>query len=140
MMKHADTSGGLDASGEAKGSFSYLSFTPILIFAILVGVTNLLQPLLEYFKARRAVYSVTNNRILTLETGRSRKVRSYVKDEIGDLSRNEHRDGSGDLIFAKRISKDSDSDLRTEEIKLVGIPEVRTVEKLVRDLFKREGG
>jgi hypothetical protein len=138
VLNRTDFSGGAGGSAEPRG-FSFVSLIPILIFGVLVALTNLLFPLLEYLKARRTVYSITNKRILVLETGRSRKVQSYSRDDIGDIARAEHRDGSGDLTFAKKVHNDSDGDRRTEEIKLVGIPEVQTVEKLVRDVFKGDG-
>ncbi|MBV9863955.1 MAG: hypothetical protein JO316_01245 [Abitibacteriaceae bacterium] len=111
----------------------YLFMTPFLI----VGLAMLASPLLSYQQGLRTFYAITNQRILVIETGKSRKVQSYGEGDIGNLERTEQPDGSGDLTFAKQHYKDGDGDLRTRDIKLVGIAQVRTVENIIREVFKK---
>ncbi len=108
-----------------------LCFVPF----VLIGFVMLFSPILLYRKARRTAYGITPNRVLVVVNGRSRKVRTYGPGEIGDIERTERPDGSGDLTFARRSYRDSDGDQRSQAIEFVGIPEVRSVERLLRDLF-----
>ncbi len=86
----------------------------------------------------RTSYAVTNKRILIVHAGRSRTVQSYSQGDIGDIVRTEGPDKSGDLTFAQKVYRDSDGDRRTTLIQFVGISEVRSVENLVRDVFKKQ--
>jgi hypothetical protein len=105
---------------------------------ILIGLAMLASPLWVYLHAMRTSYAVTNKRILIVQAGRSRTVQSYSQGDIGDIVRTEGPDKSGDLTFAQKEYRDSDGDRRTTLIQFVGIPEVRSVENLVRDVFKKQ--
>jgi hypothetical protein len=111
----------------------YIFMAPFLI----IGLAMLASPLFSYLQGLRTFYAVTNKRILIIETGKSRKVQSYGEGDVGSLERTERPDGSGDLAFAKHYSKDSDGDQRTRDIKFVGIAQVRSVENIIRDVFKK---
>jgi hypothetical protein len=67
---------------------------------LLIGITMLLRPLREYFKAHRIVYAVTNRRALILQLGKSKKITGYSIDEIGQVTRIENAEGIGDLYFS----------------------------------------
>jgi hypothetical protein len=110
----------------------YLFMTPFL----LIGLALLASPFTSYLESLRTYYTVTNKRILIIETGKTRKVQSYGKDDVGNLERVERTDGSGDLAFATQHYKDSDGDERTRDIKFIGIAQVRSVENIVREVFK----
>lgn len=114
-----------------QGILSNLFFVPFIV----IGVGMLLSPIWYYLKAKRTVYSVTDKRVLIVQNRRSRKVQSYGPSEIGDIERTERADGAGDLTFARRGYRDSDGDQRSQDIQFVGIPNVRSVEKLLRDAF-----
>ena len=104
---------------------------------ILIGLAMLASPLWVYLHAMRTSYAVTNKRILIVQAGRSRTVQSYSQGDIGDIVRTEGPDKSGDLTFAQKVYTNSDGDRHTTLIQFVGIPEVRSVENLVRDVFKK---
>ena len=103
---------------------------------ILIGVGILCSPLWVYAKSQRTVYAITDKRVLIIEGGRSKTVQSYDETSVGDIQRVERVDGSGDLTFAQKYSKDSDGDVRKTDIKFVGIPEVRRVEEIIRGTFR----
>jgi len=113
------------------GIASELFFIPFL----LIGVGMLLSPLWAYFHARRMVYAITNNRILIVQQGKTRRIESYGRSELGNIARVERPDKSGDLMFAQKHYKDSDGDQQTKDIKFVGIPQVQQVETLLRETF-----
>jgi hypothetical protein len=114
-----------------QGILSNLFFVPF----ILIGTGALLTPIWFYLKAKRTVYCVTSGRILIVQNRRSRKVESYGPPDIGPIERTERADGSGNLTFARRDYSDNDGHQRSQDIQFVGIPDVRSVEKLLRDLF-----
>ena len=116
--------------------FGGLAFYLFMAPFLLIGMAMLASPFSCYSQSLRTYYCVTSRRILIVETGKSRKVQSYEKGEVGNLERIERPDGSGDLAFAKRHYKDSDGDDRTRNIKLIGILQVRVVENIVREVFK----
>ena len=105
---------------------------------VAIGVGMLAAPIWGYLKARKTVYAITDRRILIIVAGRSKKVQSHGEGDIGNIERVERADGSGDLTFAKHIYKDGEGSQRANDVKFVGIPEVRVVEDLVRKTFHKE--
>jgi|SRR5687767_15387212 len=102
---------------------------------VVVGMGMLLAPAWAYSKARRSVYAITNERVLMIEGGNSKQVQSYREIGVGDIARKERADGSGDLSFAKKTTKDSDGHYQQSDIKFVGISRVRDVEQILRSAF-----
>lgn len=126
----------------------------IFIFmAIIFGIVSLVyRPNLK-----GTVYAITEQRIITVTTGRTLIVYSYDKNDIGVLNRIEQPDGTGDLIFAANRQASPYSNgyygasygsyggttsnmgtwgASTHAGKLVGIAHVRDVERIVRRTFK----
>ena len=103
---------------------------------LLIGLGVILSPLWTYLGARRTVYAVTDQRALIISAVGARGVESFSHDDIGDLSMVERPDGSGDLFFANRTiaTRRGTTSLR---VGFVGIPEVRTVEQLLRGHLKK---
>jgi hypothetical protein len=103
---------------------------------VFVGLGMLSAPFWAYSKATKTVYGITNKRLLIIvDTGRSRTVQSYGSDDIGDIKRTERPDKSGDLTFAQQMTSTSKGGQRTTDIGFLGIPEVRSVENLLRATF-----
>jgi hypothetical protein len=117
-----------------QGILSNLFFVPFLV----IGTGMLLSPLWFYRKAKRTAYGVTDKRILIIESGRSRKVQTYGPADINNIERKERADGSGDLTFASRSFKNSDGHQQSQPVQFVGIPEVRSVERILRDRFLKK--
>ncbi len=103
---------------------------------VFIGLAMLLSPLLAAWDARQTVYVITNRRILFVTVnGKTTTVKNYVPENESDLERTERASGSGDLVFLRRPTRDSDGDRTTERVSLTGIPDVRRVELLLRDTF-----
>ena len=105
---------------------------------VAVGLGMMAAPIWAYIRGRKTMYALTDRRILMIVAGNTKKVNSYDETQIGNIERVERADGSGDLTFAKEFQKDSEGSNRSTDVKFVGIPDVRSVEDLVRKTFKKE--
>jgi hypothetical protein len=126
-------------SGGQAGGFLPLLGVPFLLLGIALAVGWLPR------RGRRAtVYAITDRRLLIIEDGSVRRVRSLMPDEILTLERRERPDGSGDLVFRnERVVRD-DLRLRRDgppnqtfirrRAGFFDIPEVRRVEAAVQAL------
>lgn len=104
---------------------------------LLIGLGVILSPLWAYLGAQRTVYAVTDQRALIISSAGARGVQSFSHDDIGDLSMVERSDGSGDLFFANRSVVTQRGVTSLQRVGFVGIPEVRTVEQLLRGHLKQ---
>ena len=122
------------ASGITKGVPRTLGpwmFFPLFgIPFLLVGLAVMLGPLWVYLGAQKTVYAVTEKRALIILGG---AVQSFTSADIGEISRFERPDGSGSVFFASRSFTTSNGFTRQARIGFEGIPDVRQVEKLIRD-------
>lgn len=76
-------------------------FFPLLgLPFLLIGLGLLTRPLADYFKAYKIVYVITTMRIVIIQFGSRKKIRSYPLTGIGAVNRVEKKDGSGDLYFS----------------------------------------
>jgi hypothetical protein len=66
---------------------------------VLIGLGGLCAPLWLRRRATTIVYAITDQRVITIDGRRSRTVRSFLPQDITDLRRVEHPDGSGDLVL-----------------------------------------
>ena len=99
---------------------------------ILIGLGMLTAPLWAFLAAGRTFYAVTNKRAIIVSGGFSQTVHSYPHSEIHELHRVERAGGSGDLFFASRMITTSRGGTRHQKIGFLGIPDVRSVEQLIR--------
>lgn len=110
-----------------------LGMAPFVLF----GLSMLLSPLWAYLKGRRTLYAITDRQVLIVTEGRTRTVQSFREGEITKIVRTERPDGSGDLTFSERVVRDDEAHTRVEDVALIGIPEVREVEKILRSAFRK---
>ncbi len=96
---------------------------------ILVGLYLLANPLLEYWRALRTAYAVTNQRLLILNGLLQPSVESYVPPF--DIKRKERRDGTGTIIFARKEKKGGKGGSYSEDIGFFAVPNVREVEESI---------
>lgn len=104
----------------------------------LVGLGLMLSPVWLRRKLKRTGYALTNRRALLIEGGLfgSRLVKSYAPEDLSDLERVERANGSGDLVFervATRVQSDDGRRVRTAPRGFLAIPDVRDVERLLRE-------
>ena len=91
----------------------------------------------------KTVYAITNDRVLIVQGGiafMSRQVRSYGKRDLGTIRTEIRGDNSGNLIFAQQSYPDRNGYTRMRNVSLLGIPEVRQVESILRADFDRAIG
>lgn len=100
-----------------------------------VGAALFLTPLWNYLWAQATTYAITDQRVMIITILHSRRVQSFGRDEIVLYEIVERRDGSGDLAIARGTVRDSDGRDASYRIKFIGIPEVRSVERLLRATF-----
>jgi hypothetical protein len=132
------------ASGITTGATNRGFFILFPLFGlpfVLVGLAMTSAPYWAYRKAQNTIYAITDRRLMIITEGRSKTVQSYDADEIGEITRRERADGSGDLIFARTADAHTDTDgysrSRTQ-VGFLGVPDVRTVERYVRELKDRD--
>ncbi len=113
-----------DFSGDA------FSFFPLFgLPFVLVGIAMLSSPLFSYAKAFRTLYIVTNKSVRIVTLGRTKKVETYIANDIGKIERKEKPDGSGDIIFKYDVRFDSNNKRREKPIGFYGVPDVRSIEQ-----------
>ena len=105
---------------------------------VMIGIGMLTSPLWMARKARRTVYAISDWRAIIFEPGMwgSMNVRSFRPVKLTDLERKQRSDGSGDIIFQRDVSVDSEGHRRTKEIGFVGIDDVKGVETVLKTLVE----
>lgn len=105
---------------------------------VLIGFGMLSTPLWMKRKAKRTAYVLTTERAIVFDGGfRSTTIQSFGPERLNDLQRKQRSDGSGDLIFERKLSSNNDGGQRTTDLGFLAIPNVKEVEELVRKLVKR---
>jgi hypothetical protein len=120
------------------------SFPVGLMIFLLIGLVIMSVPLWAYRDARQTVYAVTDKRLLIITGGGSPSVQSFDDSSFGSIGKIEpveRSNGSGDIVFSQKVHRYRDSDGHSctsiEPIGFFGIPDVRSVEKLVRGVAPR---
>lgn len=98
---------------------------------VAIGFGMLAVPFWGMRKAGRTQHAVTNQRMITVASGRRTEVRSAFLDRIGPIERSEGKDGWGSIKVQTHSRIDSDGDRITERFEMIGIPEVAKVERLI---------
>ena len=106
---------------------------------ILVGLGMFTTPLWLMRAARRTVYVVTDRRAIVLRGSwfGSVTVRSFEPEKLGDLSRNQRADGSGDLVFGQDVKVGNRGATRLVDYGFLGLRDVREAEEYVDALARR---
>jgi len=130
------------ASGFKRPDFSHgFGFFPLFgVPFVLIGFGMLSSPFWARRSSRRSIYVLTDKRAIVIRgTWRgSITVRSFERERLTDLQRKQNADGSGDLIFARDVRRDSDGDRYSTDVGFLGIRDVKNVEDMVRSLVKRD--
>lgn len=101
---------------------------------VIIGFGMLSSPYWMMRKAKKTVYVLTTIREIIFDGGVSTTIRSFGPDRLTDLRRKQWNDGSGDLIFERKLSYDSDGGRQTTDHGFLAIRDVKAVEDLVRRL------
>ena len=102
---------------------------------LLIGLWLLTSPLWSRKRAKRVCYALTDQRIIILQAGMfgAVEVRSILRANLGQISKKEYADGSGDLIFGSLMKGRQDDSFgsSTLPVGFIGIENVRAIENLI---------
>lgn len=101
---------------------------------IAIGLGTLATPFWMFLSARNTAYGISDRRVLIVTQNWSRKVQSFFPKDLSEIQRIERKNGTGDLILGRQITAQSESTPNFGMFRLSGIENVRTVEKIVREL------
>lgn len=131
---------GFGGNGGGGGGVFAICFPLWGVPFILVGLGMLTSPYWARRTALGTVYVVTDRRAILFERAfRTLTVKSFLPDQLTRVYRVERSDGSGDVVLREDETRDSDGDRVVKKSAFVGIPDVRRVEALIRDLAKPGG-
>ena len=103
----------------------------------LIGIGRLSSPLWAYRKQLKTVYLITDRRAITIDGGRSSTIRSYLPENLKDIFRREHKDGTGDVIITRTAWKDSDGDKQMQELGFLRIHNAKDVETVLKTIAEQ---
>jgi hypothetical protein len=98
---------------------------------VVVGLAMVSSPFWAWWKARRTVYVLTDQRVSTVVTGKTLDITNMDVTQIASIQRIEKPDGSGTLHLDMGEYRDSDGDRVKKKISLPGVPDVRNLERLI---------
>lgn len=98
----------------------------------LIGIGMLLSPLWNYRRQLKTVYLITDRRAITIDGGRTFTIRSYLPENLTDVFRREHSDGTGDVIITRTAWKDSDGDKQMQDLGFLRVADAKSVETLLK--------
>jgi hypothetical protein len=136
------TAGAAWGTSRTEGAGLFRAFPLFGLPFILIGVGMLSSPYWMRRKARRCAYVLTNRRAIVLSGGwrGSVTVRSFGPERLTDLQRKQNPDGSGDLVFAQDIRRDSEGSRLATDVGFLAIRDVKSVEEQVRALSVQARG
>ena len=100
---------------------------------IAVGLYMLSMPFRIRAALGRSIYALTSQRVLQVETGKTRKVTAVALSQLGAVSRTEGKDGWGTLSIVTGSHVDSDGDRVTDKFEFHQVPDVARLERLLTD-------
>lgn len=135
------TAGAAWGSSQAEGPGFFRAFPLFGVPFVLIGFGLLSSPFWAYRKALSTLYVITSRRAITFESGmRTTTIRSYPPEGLSDLYRKERKDGTGDVIIARRAWRDSDGDRQSEELGFLRVRDPKGVEAKLRKLAEQGAG
>jgi hypothetical protein len=102
---------------------------------VLVGLGMFASPFWLMRAAKRTVYAVSDRRALVVSQRWSLPVRSFEPEKLCDLRRDQHGDGSGNLVFGQDIVATRNGS-RAVDYGFMAVPNVREAEEFVRALAR----
>lgn len=103
------------------------------------GVWMLNRPRHHIRAAHTMVHALTTKRLLTASEGRTRVVESVDLDKLGPITCRERPDGWGSLAVETGSRRDAAGDQVTEYFELLGIANVGTLTRQLREASQRYG-
>ncbi len=114
------------------GPFSFFPFFGLPF--LLIGIGGLLSPWWLRVNAQHTVYVISNTRAFMLAGKRSVKMISWQPDQLGQMTRTERPDGSGDLVFDSEMRRGNNGSTVTHKRGFMALRDVRTAESFIHAL------
>jgi hypothetical protein len=105
-----------------------LAFSVGVLLCVVAGVALVLGPLLAYRRAQRTVYMITSAGAHVIVEGATRRIETYCGPDLAHIRCVERPDGSGDLVFPRRLVGRSPPDSGG----FYGVPSVVQVQRELR--------
>lgn len=104
---------------------------------VVVGFGVLASPWLAIRKRRNTLYVVTDQRLLKIESGRSKSVESIEARQIFEVARKDKPYGFGDVEVSRSTATDSEGELIQARFTLDSIRDARGAEAALNALARR---
>lgn len=117
----------LDGAGKVMGVVFPIFGLPF----VLIGLGMMSGPFWGWWKTRRTVFVLTDQRLATVVARRGLNVTSVDILQVSSVHRIEKANGSGTLHLHLGSYRDSDGDLVEKKVTIPGVPDVRELERLV---------
>jgi hypothetical protein len=104
---------------------------------LLIGLAMISSPWWVARSARRTACCVTNQRAMQLTHGRSIKVQSWSPDDMTEVTKTLHADGTGTLAFSEHVTRGSRGATRIAAVCFYGVPDPRACEEALLALKAR---
>ncbi len=104
---------------------------------VLVGCWFLFLPRKVYLGDLRTVYAVTDRRLIVVEGAKKISIRSFFPNDLGNIHRNEDKDGEGDVFVAVEGGRERSVGLTTDDERVLHVENPAALEALLRDLARK---
>ena len=124
--------GGTQAQGDSGSkavSGVFMLFPLFGLPFLAVGLAMISSPWWVARAARRSACCVTNQRAMEVRIGRSLKVQSWGADDVKEITKSIHADGTGTLLFARSVVRGSKGGTHTLVQGFHGVPDPRACEE-----------
>lgn len=128
-----------NAQGGTPGALKHV-FPLFGIPFLVVGLGVMGTPIWAKRKIRNNVYGITDRRAIVIQRslfGSSTKLFSFTGEQLAAMERTQHEDGSGDIVFEKRVSGvEYNGKPQPNLVGFIGVEQVREVENTLRDALR----
>lgn len=127
----------MSIGGGAPGAFSFFPFFGIPF--TLVGLGLMSAPAINYKSMKNTIYGITDKRCIIIKGFKNLKVQSYPLNSIGEISKLQRPDNSGDLIFIREVRtryRDGRRRTYTNNIGFINIPDVTYAERSLKSALQ----
>ncbi|MEO1496072.1 MAG: hypothetical protein AAFV43_02860 [Planctomycetota bacterium] len=116
-----------------------LAGVPLFEIALLLsGLGMMLTPSLVRRLADRFAYVITDRRAIVFARGPTgSSVRSWLFGKLKNVQLNRRKDGSGDLIFDRELSRSKEDSARPQPVGFLAISRVEEVDALLKELVSK---
>jgi len=109
-----------------------LGFLLFNLLFLLIGISMLFNPIVEFIKTSNTIYIITNKRAIAFD-GKG-IIKSYYPHQLSNIYRKDKNNGLGDILLGKRIWRDSEGDEYSEDTGFLNIKNPLRIERMLTAL------